>query len=294
MKTSEKIASGLRELAGSLAMLGSIALQSRYVRRSKEQPERPLLILGNGPSLADTLREQRPAMAAYDLLAVNFAANTPVFADLKPRHYVLADPHFFHAAGDANVEKLWKAMDGVSWPMTLHLPAKMSGVAQAKAWVAGGAERRILPFNMTPAQGFPRLTRMMIDAGLAIPRPRNVLIPSIMAGIRMGYRHIAIAGADHTWTRTLSVDDQNRVVTLQPHFYADNKDEKERVAGVYKDIRLHEILQSMTIAFRSYHEIAAYARRRGIEIVNVTPGSFIDAFPRRVSLGSFPAGISDE
>lgn len=39
----------------------------------------------------------------------------------------------------------------------------------------------------------------------------------------------------------------------------------------------------MTIAFRSYWHIADYARSRGIEIINATPGSMIDAFPRRDS-----------
>lgn len=284
MKMIDKLGKCAGQLGASMKMLATVALRSRLLKAVKEKPEKPLLILGNGPSLNETIATQRKAMDGYDLLAVNFAANAPVFTDLKPQHYVLADPHFFDSDGDANVEKLWKALNGVTWPMTLHLPANISGKTQAKDWLACGTGRRILPFNMTPAQGFPWLTRMMIDAGLAMPRPRNVLIPSIMAGMRMGYRHIAIAGADHTWTRTLSVDDQNRVVTLQPHFYSDNKDEKERVASVYKDIKLHEILQSMTIAFRSYHEIAAYARQRGIEIVNVTPGSFIDAFPRQASL----------
>ena len=37
------------------------------------------------------------------------------------------------------------------------------------------------------------------------------LIPSIMLGIWLGYREIYLLGADHTWTKTLSVDDDNRV-----------------------------------------------------------------------------------
>ena len=113
-----------------------------------------------------------------------------------------------------------------------------------------------------------------------MPRPRNVLIPSLMVGLRMGYRRIVIVGADHTWTRTLSVDDQNRVVSIQPHFYKDNDKEQERVASVYRDVRLHEVLGSMAIAFRSYHAIADYAARCDVSILNATPGSFIDAFPR--------------
>ena len=117
-----------------------------------------------------------------------------------------------------------------------------------------------------------------------MPRPRNVLIPSIMAGIRLGYRRIVIVGADHTWTRTLSVDEQNRVISIQPHFYKDNNAEHERVASVYEGLRLHDVLGSMTITFRSYHHIADYAAHIGVEILNASAETFIDAFPRLKTL----------
>ena len=40
------------------------------------------------------------------------------------------------------------------------------------------------------------------------------------------------------------------------------------------------ILQSFYVAFRSYFTIARYASHRSVKIFNITPGSFIDAFPR--------------
>ena len=113
-----------------------------------------------------------------------------------------------------------------------------------------------------------------------MPRPRNVLIASIMVALREGYRDIAVVGADHTWSRDLWVDDRNRVISVQKHFYKDNEKEFERVAQEYAGYHLHDILNSLTIAFRSYHQIADYADKIGARIVNCTPGSFIDAFPR--------------
>ena len=112
-------------------------------------------------------------------------------------------------------------------------------------------------------------------------RPRNVLIVAIMVAMKMGYRTIYLTGADHSWTRTLEVDDDNTVVSIQPHFYKDNDEEHARVASVYKNIRLHQLLLSFHIAFKAYFTIARYAAHRGVEIYNSTPASFIDAFPRR-------------
>ncbi|MDE7120512.1 MAG: hypothetical protein K2O10_07865, partial [Muribaculaceae bacterium] len=117
--------------------------------------------------------------------------------------------------------------------------------------------------------------------GAGMPRPRNVLIPSLMLAIAMGYRDITVLGADHGWLSTLSVTDDNRVVSVQPHFYKADKNEEQRVSAVYGTLRLDQVLESMTIAFRAYHSIERYARRKGARIYNATPGSMIDAFKRR-------------
>ena len=113
-----------------------------------------------------------------------------------------------------------------------------------------------------------------------MPRPRNVLIPSIMAAIAMGFKEIYLTGADHSWMKTISVNDNNQVVSIQPHFYKDNDKELARVRTDYLHRPLHTILDSFRIAFASYHTIARFAATRGIRIVNSTPGSYIDAFPR--------------
>ena len=84
----------------------------------------------------------------------------------------------------------------------------------------------------------------------------------------------------HSWSKSLWVTDNNRVVTVQPHFYEDNEKERERVESLYKDIRIHQIYESFSIAFRSYFAVKDFADSEGVEILNATPGSFIDAFPR--------------
>ena len=113
-----------------------------------------------------------------------------------------------------------------------------------------------------------------------MPRPRNVLIPSIMIGIWLGYSEIRLLGADHSWLKTISVDDNNRVVSIQPHFYQEDSREQQRIRTAYLSLPLHKVLESFHIAFRSYHRIRRFADTQGIRIINSTPGSFIDAFDR--------------
>lgn len=270
----------LSQFGATLASVGKILIKSR--KASDPEPEKPgagMVILGNGPSLADTMDRHSDWLATKELMAVNFAANTFAWEKLKPRWYVLADPHFWGKNPDDNLKRLWENLKATLWPVVLYVPCSKVKVTRKR--LGADTQVRVKGFNMTPVEGFRWFRHFAWKRGWGMPRPRNVLIPAIMLALREGFTTVMLAGADHSWTRTLSVDDQNRVVTIQPHFYEDNREEHERVASVYRDVHLHNVLESLTIAFRGYHQIAAYARKLRADVLNITSGSFIDAFPRR-------------
>lgn len=270
------------KLSASIKTLVKVALQAKHcpiVRNGADAPrgDRPLYIMGNGPSLRTNLDNNLELLERSDTLAVNFAANTPEFRIVRPKYYVLADPHFFRNISDKNVAALLESLKAVDWRMTLFVPAKSR---RSVARMIGNPMVSVEGFNFLAAEGWTWLEQFMFRLRLGMPRPRNVLIPSIMIGIWLGYKKIYVLGADHSWLKTLDVDSDNRVVSVQPHFYKEDSHEVERINRTYLDLKLHQVLESMTIAFASYHKINAYASRCGITIINATPGSFIDAFPR--------------
>lgn len=277
----ENITSFLSKTAATFASLLKVALMSRGASPSSAEGKgKGIVILGNGPSLRSIIDNEIDFLLTYDLMAVNFAANTPDFFKLRPGYYLLADNHFFNSLqSDANVRKLWENLGKATWDMTLLLPSRLRHLAKPLTMHCKNIKTRY--FNLTPIEGFSFVTHVLFKGGLGMPRPRNVLIPAIMESIRLGYERIFICGADHTWTKTLDVDKDNYVISVQPHFYQDNEEEYKRVRETYKDLRLHDVLGSMVVAFKSYWEIAPYAKKRGVEIINSTPGSMIDAFPKR-------------
>lgn len=273
-----KIKEILNKTVSSAATLVKVTLRSRPVAKCRKR-DGTVVILGNGPSLRKTLDEEKDRLTGRDLMTVNFAANTEEFFQLRPGLYLLSDPHFLDME-DGNVKRLWANISKADWPLTLYLPRAFGRCLKALS-EALPANITVRWFNMTPGEGFDFVCHPLFVAGLAMPRPRNVLIPAIMECIRAGYSQIYIVGADHTWPHTLYVDDDNRVVSVQPHYYEDNRDEIARVGTVYANTRLYQVLESMYVAFRSYIEIERYARKRGVRIYNATPGSLIDAFERR-------------
>lgn len=279
MALLKKISDTLSIAASTGASVLKTILMSGKASSAGETKTGRLIILANGPSLRKTIDDHAVFLKSNSLMAVNFFANSPEYDQLRPEYYVLADNHFFEErSSDQNVIKLWDNLALTSWDMTLFIPVAKRNCLNRLARLPENVTLKF--YNLTPAEGWNKVIFPLFDKGLSMPRPRNVLIPSIMLAIREGYKDIIITGADHSWSKTLWVDDNNNVVSVQPHFYKDNEKERERVRNEYAGYHLHDILNSLTIAFRSYFTIADYARERGVTIRNATPGSFIDAFDR--------------
>lgn len=279
MKTvSEKIAMWVGDFSNSLKSVVKLVLHSHRSTISRcASKDEAIIIMGNGPSLNGTISKYADVLKSIPTLAVNFATNAPEFSNLQPRYYVLADPHFFVSSDDDNVKKLRDNLAKVSWQMTLFLPFD----AKKYGFVIENSNIDIEYFNFLAVEGFEWFENWAYSSGRGMPRPRNVLIPSIMIAITMGYGNIYVTGADHSWTKTLSVNEQNEVVSVQPHFYKEDEKEEKRIKVDYLKYPLHQIVYSFYVAFKAYHEIQRYAIHKKVNIYNSTPGSFIDAFPRR-------------
>ena len=276
MKASDFFSS----LGATLKSCVKISLLSRRLPKvpRSAKPGDSIVILGNGPSLRNTIEQNGEFLKSHPAVAVNFMANTPEFKVIKPDYYVIADPHFFNGIEHDNVASLWKNIARADWHLILCVPAKMKKTAQK---LLGNAPNVIIStFNFVGAEGFTWFEHLVYSRRLAMPRPRNVLIPAIMTAIAAGYKKIYLTGADHSWLETIRVTDDNHVVSVQPHFYTDSKKELVRSEKEYRGYHLHDLLLSFHIAFRAYHTLARYAASRHIHIINATPSSFIDAFPR--------------
>lgn len=274
----EKISGRMEQFGSTVASAARIMLMSHMhgckVPRCAESGE--IVVLGNGPSLSLTMDSLPGFLSRRDLLAVNFSLNSSLIVALKPRYYVLADPHFFSAGEQDNVKQLWANINAVDWKMTLFVPANTK-----RTNFINNSNIEIVRYHLTPVEGWKAMAHYAFKHNLGMPRPRNVLVPSIMLAIAMGYKKIYIAGADHTWLQNLWVQDDNQVVTKLPHFYKEDDKEIERVKVVYLGCPLYKLLESYAVAFKSYHEIRKYVETlNDVKILNITPGSFIDAFER--------------
>lgn len=244
------------------------------------------VILGNGPSLTGMIERYEALLRGCDLFCVNHFPTTPLFERLKPAFFIASAPDLFYD----NIEehfiiqsnRLFESLAAkTTWPLAVFMPAEARKYERWQRHLKQHAYISIYYYNTTPIEGFRGFRHFLFKAGTGMPRPHNIMIPAIWTAINMKYQTVSLWGADHSWLREISVDEQNNALINQKHFYdadtarpapLDKKGKGRR--------RLHEILYKFMTAFASYFVLREYADSCGVAILNATNGSFIDAFER--------------
>lgn len=286
LKTLIHIQSFLNKLTQSLLSIPKIILWSR--KSKLPQPtKKELVILGNGPSLQHFLKENIDFLNKKQSLAVNHFADTEIYTQIQPDFYVINVPEFWTDDVDDDVLKrrnqlIENLVEKTHWNMNLLLGM---GAKKSKLWrnlSKRNPHLKIYFFNVTPIEGFRFFKHFCYRNQLGMPRPHNVLIPSLINAINMGFKKIYLAGADHNWMKEIFVADDNTVYLTQKHFYDLQTARPEVMKKTGKDKRkLHEILHKFMLAFQGYFDINDYSNRQNAQIINITRNSFIDAFKRQ-------------
>ena len=114
-----------------------------------------------------------------------------------------------------------------------------------------------------------------------MPRPHNILLPSITIAVNLKYRNIYLWGAENNQFLEMTVDNDNNALIAQRHFYDHPSVQAKTMlkAGTDKR-RVHEILHKFMLSFKGYITLRDYADFMNVKIINQTPGSMIDAFDR--------------
>jgi len=274
------------KLFQSLSSLIKVLLLSKPLKKLPVPRYKELIILGNGPSLKNFLLHKKDFLQKKDLLAVNHFVNTSEFTELKPRLYLINVPEFWKEDVEEDYRQKRKKLfqdfaKKTTWDIDLFLDV---GAKKARYWkeiIKDNPHLKIHYFNSTPISGFDKFSFFCYKYRCGMPRPHNVLIPSLIMGINMDYKKIYLIGADHNWMQDLFVAKDNTVYLTQKHFYDEQTARPDVMKKEGKGKRkMHEILIKFVHAFNGYWKINDYAAEQKVEIINLTHNSMIDAFKR--------------
>ncbi len=273
-----------------------IMLKSKSTKIKASKSKDSLVVLGNGPSLSNDLDSLSKLSTTSDFLAVNYFAATKEFLMFKPRFYSIVSKQYWskdeNEVWDNDRKRIFSLLvEKVDWEMHLFVPMVARSSESWKQHMKQNPNIKVNYFNLTPLDDFPQFFKKSLRSYKACPRPHNVLIPSILFGINLGYPTIYIAGADHSWIPEVFVTNDNVVMAAQKHFYADQLKSLNSTLlsdnakpffhpNSLKTMKLHEVMHKFYYSFKAYWFLKEYAALEGSQIFNLTEGSFIDAFEK--------------
>lgn len=257
---------------------------SKYYRENNEE----CIILGNGPSLKETLAENFDFLENKKKLCVNDFANSPLFMKIKPDYYIFTDPAYW----SDNISLKFKTAfnkyynilkNDVSWPIILFFPVASKKNNFFHDLAKKNSNITICYINTTEINCFKSLRFYLYRKNLAIPPMQNVLVATIFVCLNLGFKKIFLTGADHSWHESFYVSENNilylknsrfqdkGIMILSPFF----EDPAEK-----KPFKMHNLLFALARMFKGYMELEEYSKYLGAKIYNASNKSYIDAFER--------------
>jgi len=272
----------------TLFSLFKVILLSKAIKKKKvDRNSDELVIMGNSPNLQKSIDSNPGFLKGKDLVAVNFFMKSDLFKQLKPNIYIISSNlYWVDGLTDQNAEGRKTAFielaEYVTWPMTLFVPVLAKKKQRWKDELSANKFITVEYYNMTPVQGLQSVNNLIYSKYLGLPRPHNVLVPSTILGINIGYKKIYLLGAEHSWLKDIYVGDNNKAYLTQKHFYNEKEAKPEVMCLGTKDDRrnLAQMLMKFVYTFNSYYIIREYADRKKVRVINATKDSYIDAFER--------------
>lgn len=245
-----------------------------------------LVILANGPGLRSYLNGVTTPESCVDYMCVNLFALSESFDFFQPSHYVIFDPYFFVDLDDTDAlgSRVFSAIyQKTNWPMTLYIPLRFK---RYRARLESLVPSSCLTIVFFRDAGFSvhanALTLPLMLSQLMIPKPQNVLVAAIYIALMRRYQTVYLEGADHSWHKYLYLDNDNRLMLKDVHFYDNNP----KLSPFFKDPvqKVYFSMEELFLAFhrvhKSYSALRVVAEYMNVRIVNRTPDSFIDCFEK--------------
>lgn len=247
-----------------------------------------LVVIGNGPSLNETLKNQLDKVTAKDCIVVNSFCKTEYYEKIKPRLYLLADSAFFYEVSamserlkEVVYETLKYLISKTTWDLNLVVPHMANGSYFINE-VTKNPYIHVFYYNSIDLSGSTEKAKYELwDENLVPPPAQTCLNTCVWLGIFLRYKKLYIIGADTSWIEDLHVDQENNMIySIDKHFYGEKK------IYLYSDVegkipqKLHEEINCISRALSSYWELKEYADYAGVEVYNASAYSLIDAYER--------------
>ncbi len=225
--------------------------------------DRALSIVLNGPSLKDSLKYLDRDKT--DVCMVNWAVKTELYEQLKPEYICLADPNFFII--DKRIYRYYRRIEEVNPKQVIFYPSygRITSIKKGKMQF-----KRV--YTTDDLFDVSKYSVKLLEKNMMAPYFINVGIMALYIGIQLGYKKIYLHGADLSFFKTFSVN-ENLEVEMEDSHFCDSR--KVVLEG---NMRMH--MQCIERAVEQFYIMARYAEAEHVKIINMSNESILDCFER--------------
>ncbi|MDR0604149.1 MAG: hypothetical protein LBG80_07605 [Bacteroidales bacterium] len=265
-----------------LSLIRLVSITHFRTTRKIDRKSEKCVVMGNGPSLTDSLNDNKDMLTSHDLIAVNFMGLSPEFIIYKPCVYVLCDTAFWLSPDIPEITRekvrdFYRQMvKRVSWNLQLYIPYMAKNVTEIHEILSQNENIHLCYYNKTKVEGFKWFQYMILKRQWGMFRAQNVIVAALLLAIYSDYKQIYLMGVDADWMKNLWVDEQNRIRSTDIHFYGQN----DRMSSA----KMHDVYLSLYYAFKSYADTEEYSKHCEIKIYNTNLLSFVNVFEKKNNL----------
>lgn len=243
-------------------------------------------VLANGPSLRKVITHINTdsEFQNVDFIVLNYFAFEDIFFQIKPKHYCLADPMFFKDSfRKKDALHLFSILqEKVDWNLNIYIPKTELKLFMSFSKFTN-PHLNIIPLNTIEYSGYESLRFKFYKKGFSMPRIQTVANMAIYVGINSGYSQIKLYGVEHTFLDSLCINDKNQLCNKEKHFYDTDEAQLKpilKTSSPNEIWKISDYLMAISWMFKSHDILAAYAKYKGVHILNCTKGSMIDSYER--------------
>ena len=244
------------------------------------------VVLGNGPSLNDDIENIKNHRNETDIICVNAFPLTDHFLYLKPEYLILMDTQWWRKDANNNALKwrknLYNMLNSVNWKMQV-IVSNNADISFVKSQI----DNEYITVDKTKTVNLYRPLNSnafkYYDTGYFGPPFTNVLVFAIYNAVMAGYKEIDLYGADLSYLFLIDVDQKTNKVFIKNEYFYETGERQLLLEHEGKDARgstMYEFIQAQASTYKSHELLYEYARNKGIQIINRSSYSTIDAYPR--------------
>ena len=249
-----------------------------------------IAILGNGPSLTQTLNDPNDYhfIVNKDICVVNALPIYEDFFKLKPKYLCFMDEAYWDTNPSQKVMKqindICENLKKVYWELKIfmRIPAKQNNIFQKIV------QNKHIKYIYICANDDIQLKNKeylfnLYKEDRVSPILLNVLIGCIYMAINLGYKKIYLYGADHSWHLSMIVNEDNNVCFEDKYFYNNELTHKTSKNSLeISTQKISEIFKISAQLYKQYEMLEEYSQFMGATIYNFSKFSCIDAFRRKL------------